>query len=192
MRSNYCGDISESDVGSVVWLCGWVHTRRDHGGVIFIDLRDIKGKIQIVFDPTMPEIFAVAERLRSEFVLRVKGIVRNRPEGTLNEELATGRVEVLIEELDILNESSTPPFPIDSDESNPETRLKFRYIDLRGNRVRDNLLLRAKVCRFIREFLETNNFVEIETPILTKATPEGARDYLVPSRTQPGHFFCFT
>ena len=189
MRSNYCGDISESDVGSVVWLCGWVHTRRDHGGVIFIDLRDIKGKIQIVFDPTMPEIFAVAERLRSEFVLRVKGIVRNRPEGTLNEELATGRVEVLIEELDILNESSTPPFPIDSDESNPETRLKFRYIDLRGNRVRDNLLLRAKVCRFIREFLETNNFVEIETPILTKATPEGARDYLVPSRTQPGHFF---
>ena len=189
MRSNYCGDISESDVGSVVWLCGWVHTRRDHGGVIFIDLRDVKGKVQIVFDPGMPEIFAVAERLRSEFVLRVKGTVRDRPKGTVNEDLASGRVEVLIEELNILNESNTPPFPIDSDESNPETRLKFRYIDLRGTRVKDNLILRAKVCRFIREFLETRNFIEVETPILTKATPEGARDYLVPSRTQPGHFF---
>ena len=189
MRSNYCGDISERDVGSSVWLCGWVHTRRDHGGVIFIDLRDVKGKVQIVFDPSLPEIFSVAERLRSEFVLRVKGTVRNRPEGTVNQELTSGQVEVLIEELNILNESSTPPFPIDSNESNPETRLKFRYIDLRGTRVKDNLILRAKVCRFIREFLEAKNFVEIETPILTKATPEGARDYLVPSRTQPGHFF---
>ena len=189
MRSNYCGDISEGDVGSLVSLCGWVHTRRDHGGVIFIDLRDVRGKVQIVFDPSMPETFAVAERLRNEFVLRVKGTVRYRPEGTVNEDLVSGRVEVLIEDLNILNESSTPPFPIDSDESNPETRLKFRYIDLRGTRVKDNLILRAKVCRFIREFLETKNFIEVETPILTKATPEGARDYLVPSRTQPGHFF---
>ena len=189
MRSNYCGDISESQIGSSVWLCGWVHTRRDHGGVIFIDLRDIKGKVQIVFDPEMPDVFDMAERLRNEFVIKVRGTVRHRPEGTINNDLSTGKVEVLVEELDLLNESNTPPFPIDSDESNPETRLRFRYIDLRNSRVTSNLKLRAIVNRFVRNFLERKNFIEVETPILTKATPEGARDYLVPSRTQPGHFF---
>ena len=189
MRSNFCGDISENDIGESVWLCGWLHTRRDHGGVIFIDLRDTKGKVQCVFDPQKKQMFEAAERLRSEFVLRVKGTVRARPEGTVNNELPTGKVEVLVDELHVLNEANTPPFPVDTDESNSETRLRFRYIDLRSSRIKNNIKLRANVCKYLRRFLEERVFIEIETPILTKATPEGARDYLVPSRTQPGHFF---
>jgi len=188
MRSHYCGQIDESLVGQEIEVCGWVHRRRDHGGVIFIDLRDREGLLQVVFDPDRPEIFAEAERIRSEYVLRVTGLVRPRPEGTVNPNMATGKVEVLAHELTTLNRSETPPFHHD-EHANEELRLKYRYLDLRREEMLGNLRLRHKVTQAMRRFLDDNGFVDVETPMLTRATPEGARDYIVPSRTNPGKFF---
>ena len=189
MRTHYCGELDESLVGSDVALCGWVHHRRDHGGVVFIDLRDREGVCQIVIDPDTPAAFACAERSRSEYVLRATGLVRLRPAGAANADRRTGRIEVLVKHLEILNEARTPPFQIDERNVSDDTRLRYRYIDLRTERMRENLRLRARVARELRGFLDGNGFLEIETPMLTKATPEGARDYLVPSRTHPGRFF---
>ncbi|MGB5627720.1 MAG: aspartate--tRNA ligase [Woeseiaceae bacterium] len=188
MRTHYCGEIDESLVGQEIEVCGWVHRRRDHGGVIFIDLRDREGLLQVVFDPDRPEIFAEAERIRSEYVLKVKGLVRPRPEGTVNPNMRTGHIEVLAHELDTLNKSETPPFHHD-EQANEEIRLKYRYLDLRRENMLGNLMLRHKVTAAMRDFLDTNGFVDVETPMLTRATPEGARDYIVPSRTNPGKFF---
>jgi aspartyl-tRNA synthetase len=188
MRSHYCGGINESLVGQEVEVCGWVHRRRDHGGVIFIDLRDREGLLQIVFDPDRAGIFAEAERIRSEYVLKVKGLVRPRPEGTVNPNMPTGQVEVLAHELEILNKSETPPFHHD-EQANEDIRLKYRYLDLRRENMLANLLLRHKVTAAMRSFLDSHGFVDVETPMLTRATPEGARDYIVPSRTNPGKFF---
>ena len=189
MRTHYCGELNSNLLGEEVSLCGWVHNRRDHGGVIFIDLRDFKGKAQIVIDPDTPESFSIAENVRSEYVLKVTGVVRERPKGTINEDMPTGSVEVLISDIAVLNASLTPPFPIDDAQTYSDTRLRHRIIDLRSDRMRNNLILRARVNDFFRQFLVENDFLEVETPILTKATPEGARDYLVPSRTNPGSFF---
>ncbi|MGD8497656.1 MAG: aspartate--tRNA ligase [Chromatiales bacterium] len=189
MRSHYCGLVDESLLGQEVTLCGWVNRRRDHGGVIFVDLRDREGLLQVVFDPDTPEVFATAERIRNEYVLKVTGKVRPRPEGTENPELATGQVEVLGLRLEVLNESETPPFQLDDTDVNEETRLRYRYIDLRRPEMQQRIRTRARVTRTLRRFLDENGFLDIETPMLTKATPEGARDYLVPSRTYPGHFF---
>ena len=189
MRTHYCGHVNEHLSGQEVTVCGWVNHRRDHGGVIFIDLRDREGVLQVVIDPDTPAAFALAERARSEFVLRATGKVRPRPEGTVNPNLGTGKIEVLLHTLEILNAAQTPPFQLDDTSVQEETRLRYRYIDLRTPRMRDNLLLRAKVARFFRRFLDEAGFLDIETPMLTKATPEGARDYLVPSRTPPGRFF---
>ncbi|MEE4163508.1 MAG: aspartate--tRNA ligase, partial [Woeseiaceae bacterium] len=188
MRSHYCGQVDESLIGEEVAVTGWVHRRRDHGGVIFIDLRDREGLLQVVFDPDRPEIFAEAERIRSEYVLAVKGLVRERPEGTINPNMATGRVEVLARELTVLNRSETPPFHHD-EHANEELRLKYRYLDLRRAEMLGNLRLRHGVTRAMREYLDDQGFVDVETPMLTRATPEGARDYIVPSRTHPGKFF---
>ena len=188
MRTHYCGEIDESLVGQEIEVCGWVHRRRDHGGVIFIDLRDREGLLQVVFDPDRPEIFAEAERIRSEYVLKVKGLVRPRPEGTVNPNMRTGGIEVLAHELETLNKSETPPFHHD-EQANEDVRLKYRYIDLRREDMLGNLMLRHKVTSAMRNFLDTNGFVDVETPMLTRATPEGARDYIVPSRTNPGKFF---
>ncbi|MGB5332155.1 MAG: aspartate--tRNA ligase [Woeseiaceae bacterium] len=188
MRSHYCGEVNESLVGQEVEVCGWVHRRRDHGGVIFIDLRDREGLLQIVFDPDRAAIFAEAERIRSEYVLKVKGLVRPRPDGTVNPNMRTGEVEVLAHELDILNKSETPPFHHD-EQANEDIRLKYRYLDLRRENMLGNLLLRHKVTGAMRNFLDAHGFVDVETPMLTRATPEGARDYIVPSRTNPGKFF---
>ncbi len=188
MRSHYCGEINESLVGQEIEVCGWVHRRRDHGGVIFIDLRDREGLLQVVFDPDRPEIFAEAERIRSEYVLKVKGLVRPRPEGTVNPNMRTGQVEVLAHELETLNKSETPPFHHD-EQANEDIRLKYRYLDLRRENMLGNLMLRHKVTKAMRDFLDGHGFVDVETPMLTRATPEGARDYIVPSRTNPGRFF---
>ncbi len=188
MRSHYCGQVEQSLIGEDVAVCGWVHRRRDHGGVIFIDLRDREGLLQVVFDPDRPEIFAEAERIRSEYVLAVRGRVRERPEGTINPNMATGHVEVLAQELEVLNRSETPPFHHD-EHANEELRLKYRYLDLRRENMTANLRLRHAVTRAMRHFLDDAGFVDIETPMLTRATPEGARDYIVPSRTHPGKFF---
>ncbi len=188
MRSHYCGEINESLNGQEIEVCGWVHRRRDHGGVIFIDLRDREGLLQVVFDPDRAAIFAEAERIRSEFVLQVKGLVRPRPEGTVNPNMRTGQVEVLAHELKILNRSETPPFHHD-EQANEDIRLKYRYLDLRRENMLGNLMLRHKVTVAMRNFLDGNGFVDVETPMLTRATPEGARDYIVPSRTHPGKFF---
>ena len=188
MRSHYCGQVDQSMIGKQVSVCGWVHRRRDHGGVIFVDLRDREGLLQVVFDPDRAEIFAGAERIRSEFVLAVKGVVRERPEGTINPNMATGRVEVLAHELEVLNRSETPPFHHD-EQANEELRLKYRYLDLRRADMLGNLRLRHSVTRAMREYLDNAGFVDVETPMLTRATPEGARDYIVPSRTHPGKFF---
>ncbi len=188
MRSHYCGQVNETLIGQDVEVCGWVHRRRDHGGVIFIDLRDREGLLQIVFDPDRPEIFAEAERIRGEYVLAVKGLVRERPDGTINPQMKTGQVEVLANELTVLNRSETPPFHHD-EQANEELRLKYRYLDLRREDMLNNLRLRHKVTMAMREFLDGEGFVDVETPMLTRATPEGARDYIVPSRTHPGKFF---
>jgi aspartyl-tRNA synthetase len=188
MRSHYCGEIDESLIGQEIEVCGWVHRRRDHGGVIFIDLRDREGLLQIVFDPDRAEIFAEAERIRSEYVLKVKGLVRPRPEGTVNPNMRTGQVEVLAHELETLNKSETPPFHHD-EQANEDIRLKYRYIDLRRENMLGNLMLRHKVTVAMRNFLDSHGFIDVETPMLTRATPEGARDYIVPSRTNPGKFF---
>jgi aspartyl-tRNA synthetase len=189
MRSHYCGHLNTAHLDQEVELCGWVHRRRDHGGVIFIDLRDREGIVQAVFDPGERDSFAVAERVRIEYVLHLKGRVRRRPPGTENSNLATGAVEIVGQSVDILNSAETPPFQLDEDTIQDEARLRFRYIDLRRERMQRNLRLRAQVCRTLRDFLDEQGFIEIETPMLTKATPEGARDYLVPSRTHLGKFF---
>ncbi len=191
MRTHFCGEIRATDIGSEITLSGWVHRRRDHGGVIFIDLRDREGLIQVVFDPDAEEAFATAERVRSEYVLRVTGKVRARPEGTENPELPTGEVELLGRKLEILNTAETPPFQVDVEdqEVSEELRLRYRYIDLRRPQMLERLKLRSEVVRVLRNFLDDNGFMDIETPMLTRATPEGARDYLVPSRTHPGSFF---
>ena len=189
MRSHFCGAVTEDLVGEVVTLCGWVHRRRDHGGVIFIDLRDRSGLVQVVYDPDTVEAFATAEQVRPEYVLRAVGRVRERPPGTLNPELPTGAVEVLGESLEVLNSAQTPPFQLDEDDVGEETRLRYRYVDLRRPEMFARIETRARITRAMREFLDGEGFLEIETPMLTKATPEGARDYLVPSRTHPGHFF---
>lgn len=188
MRSHYCGQVNESLIGQDIAVAGWVHRRRDHGGVIFVDLRDREGLLQIVFDPDAKEVFANAERLRGEFCVRIGGLVRARPAGTANAHLASGQVEVLARELEILSRSETPPFHHD-EVTNEELRLKYRYLDLRRDVMQKRILLRHKVTRAMRAWLDENGFVDIETPMLTKATPEGARDYLVPSRTHAGQFF---
>jgi aspartyl-tRNA synthetase len=189
MRSHYCGQVTEDLLGQEVVLCGWVHRRRDHGGVIFIDLRDREGIVQVVFDPDTEEAFATAEQVRSEFVLQVEGRVRGGPEGTVNPDMVTGQVEVLGHALTVLNAAETPPFQLDEDDVNEETRLRYRYADLRRPAMQERLLKRGQITRGIREFLDEQGFLDIETPMLTKATPEGARDYLVPSRVHKGSFF---
>ncbi len=189
MRTHYCGRLDERLDGQMVTLCGWVNRRRDHGGVIFIDLRDHEGIVQVVFDPDRAEVFALAEQVRNEYVLRVQGRVRPRPEGTENPHLTSGRIEVLGLELEILNRSEPLPFQLDDEGVSEDTRLRYRYIDLRRPRMQERLRLRARVTHFLRRELERHGFLEVETPMLTRATPEGARDYLVPSRTHPGSFF---
>ncbi len=189
MRTHYCGELNTRQLDQDVTLVGWAHRRRDHGGVIFVDLRDREGRVQVVFDPDTEETFATAERVRSEFVLQVKGRVRHRPEGTVNPDLPTGEIEVLGKQLVILNSAETPPFHLDDDSVSEEHRLRYRYIDLRRPEMLERLRLRARVTRELRAYLDGNGFLDIETPILTRATPEGARDYLVPSRTHPGEFF---
>ena len=188
MRSIYCGDVGAKEEGQEVTVAGWVHRRRDHGGVIFIDLRDREGLVQVVFNPEKKEIFTEAERIRSEYVLSVKGTVRIRPDGTKNSNMKTGEIEIIASELNTLNDSLTPPFHHDENASE-EVRLKYRYLDLRRESMLHNLRLRHRVTQALREFLDKNGFVDIETPMLTRATPEGARDYIVPSRTHQGKFF---
>src|ERR1044072_3995405 len=188
MRSHYCGQVNKSLVGQEVTVAGWVHRRRDHGGVIFVDLRDREGLLQVVFDPDNQAQFNEAEKLRNEFVVKVRGLVRERPAGTANANLASGKVELLARELVTLNRSEPLPFQLDEHVSE-EVRLKYRYIDLRREDMSRRLRLRHKITRAMRRYLDDAGFVDIETPVLTKATPEGARDYLVPSRTHPGKFF---
>ena len=189
MRSQYCGLVTEALIGQTVSLCGWVNRRRDHGGVIFVDLRDREGYVQVVCDPDRPEMFKVAEDLRNEFCVQVKGVVRARPEGTTNDNLKSGKIEVLCHELTVLNPSVTPPFQLDDDNLSETTRLTHRVLDLRRPYMQNNLMLRYKVAMEVRKFLDEHGFIDIETPMLTKSTPEGARDYLVPSRVHEGHFF---
>ncbi|MEW7979782.1 MAG: aspartate--tRNA ligase [Candidatus Sedimenticola endophacoides] len=190
MRTHYCGHLNASHIGQEVEIVGWAHRRRDHGGVIFIDLRDREGLVQVVYDPDLPEVFATAEQVRNEFVLRVRGLVRARPEGTVNPELPSGEIEILGRGLEVLNRAETPPFQLDEHERvSEEVRLRYRYIDLRRPEMLNKIRLRSAVTRSLRHFLDGHGFLDIETPMLTKATPEGARDYLVPSRTHPGHFY---
>ena len=189
MRTHYCGLVTEALQGQSVSLCGWVNRRRDHGGVIFIDLRDREGYVQVVCDPDRADMFKVAEDIRNEFCVQIKGLVRLRPEGTINEQLKSGKIEVLCHELVVLNPSVTPPFQLDDDNLSETTRLTHRVLDLRRPYMQKNLMLRYRVSMAVRKFLDANGFVDIETPMLTKSTPEGARDYLVPSRVHDGHFF---
>ena len=190
MRSQKCGELTEAHLDQEVDICGWAHRRRDHGGVIFIDLRDREGLVQVVFDPDRQEAFKVAETVRSEYVLKVHGKVRRRPQGTENKNLGTGAIEVFATGLEVLNKAETPPFPLESEvEVNEETRLRYRYIDLRRPVMQQRMRMRRDITRFLRGFLDHHGFYEIETPFLTKATPEGARDYLVPSRTHQNAFF---
>lgn len=189
MRSHYCGLVTEALMGQTVSLCGWVNRRRDHGGVIFVDLRDREGYVQIVCDPDRAEMFKVSEGLRNEFCVQVKGVVRARPDGTTNDSLKSGKIEVLCHELIVLNPSVTPPFQLDDDNLSETTRLTHRVLDLRRPYMQNNLMLRYRVSMEVRKFLDANGFIDIETPMLGKSTPEGARDYLVPSRVHDGHFF---
>ncbi|KAF3983893.1 MAG: aspartate--tRNA ligase [Methylococcales symbiont of Hymedesmia sp. n. MRB-2018] len=190
MRTHKCGEVTKQQLGETVALCGWVHRRRDHGGVIFIDLRDREGLVQVVFNPDATEAFVIAESVRSEYVLRVEGTVRDRLEGTVNPNMKTGEIEILVNHIEVLNASETPPFPIESDiEVNEEMRLRYRYIDLRRKEMQNKMRIRRDVTRYLRNFLDEKDFFEIETPILSKATPEGARDYIVPSRTHENAFF---
>ena len=189
MRSHYCGLVTDALLGQTVSLCGWVNRRRDHGGVIFVDLRDREGYVQVVCDPDRAEMFKTAEGLRNEFCVQVKGLVRARPDGTVNDNLKSGKIEVLCHELIVLNPSVTPPFQIDDDNLSETTRLTHRVLDLRRPYMQNNLMLRYRVSMEVRKFLDANGFVDIETPMLTKSTPEGARDYLVPSRVHDGQFF---
>lgn len=188
MRSHYCGHVDSSLIGQEISVAGWVHRRRDHGGVIFVDLRDREGLLQVVFDPDDAEMFALAERIRGEYVLRVHGRLRQRPEGTINPDMPTGEVELLATELEVLNAAKTPPFHHD-EHASEELRLRYRYLDLRRPHMLANLRLRHTVTRALRAYLDMQGFIDVETPMLTKTTPEGARDYLVPSRTHPGEFF---
>jgi aspartyl-tRNA synthetase len=189
MRTTYCGLVTEALLGQTVTLCGWVNRRRDHGGVIFVDLRDREGYVQVVCDPDRAEMFKAAESLRNEYCIQVKGLVRARPEGTVNENLKSGRIEVLCQDLTVLNPSVTPPFQLDDESLSETTRLVHRVLDLRRPYMQNNLMLRYKVTMEVRKFLDANGFIDIETPMLTKSTPEGARDYLVPSRVHDGMFF---
>jgi aspartyl-tRNA synthetase len=190
MRSHYCGAISTANIDETVTLCGWVDRRRDHGGVIFLDLRDRQGIVQVVFDPDTDEHFQRADRVRSEYVLKVTGRVRARSEATVNPTMVTGEIEVLGKELEILNSAVTPPFQLDEHiQVGEEVRLQYRYMDLRRQEMQERLILRSRITSAVRNFLDSEGFLDIETPILTRATPEGARDYLVPSRTHPGQFF---
>lgn len=190
MRTHYCGELNAEHIGDTITVCGWVHRRRDHGGVIFLDLRDRQGLLQVVVDPDTEEAFATADRARSEWVMQVTGLVRTRPEGTVNAEMPTGEIEVLGREVRVLNTADTPPFQLDEHAKvGEEVRLKHRYMDLRRPEMLENLMLRSRVTTFVRNFLSDNGFVDTETPILTRATPEGARDYLVPSRVHKGEFF---
>ncbi|VAW56624.1 Aspartyl-tRNA synthetase @ Aspartyl-tRNA(Asn) synthetase [hydrothermal vent metagenome] len=189
MRSHYCGQVDENLVDQEIEVCGWVNRRRDHGGVIFIDLRDREGLVQVVFDPDKPEIFGLAERVRNEFVLKVKGRVRLRDDAAINPNLKSGKIEMLGLELEVLNAAETPPFQLDDKGVHEDIRLKYRYIDLRRDEMQQRMRMRSQVSGFIRRYMEDNGFLDIETPMLTKATPEGARDYLVPSRTHQGEFF---
>lgn len=190
MPSHYCGQVNESLIDEKVELCGWVHRRRDHGGLVFIDLRDIKGLVQIVAHPEQKKAFKVAETIRNEFVIKVKGTVKPRPAGTINRDLQSGQVEIIAEEVEVLNQAETPPFRIDEfQDIGEEIRLRYRYIDLRRPEMANRIVFRAKAIQIMRRFLEEHNFIDIETPFLTKSTPEGARDYLVPSRVNPGCFY---
>ena len=191
MRTHYCGELNSSHIGQEVILCGWVHRRRDHGGVIFIDLRDRDGLVQVVLDPDREDVFRLAEQVRSEYVLKIAGRVRPRPQGTTNADLPTGEIEVLGTALEILNASETPPIQLDAHaaDASDELRLRYRYLDLRRPEMQERLRTRGRVIRALRGYLDDHGFLDIETPILTKSTPEGARDYLVPSRTHPGEFF---
>jgi len=189
MRTHYCGKLGAALLGQSVTLCGWAHRRRDHGGVIFIDLRDREGLAQIVSDPDRKETFAVAERIRNEYVLKVTGVVRHRPEGTTNPNIASGEVEVLAHSIEILNVALTPPFQLDDEHLSENVRLTHRVLDLRREPMQKNLMLRYRVAMAVRRHLDALGFVDIETPMLTRSTPEGARDYLVPSRVHPGQFF---
>ncbi|THF63624.1 aspartate--tRNA ligase [Pseudothauera nasutitermitis] len=189
MRTHYCGQVTAADLDQTVTLCGWVHRRRDHGGVIFIDLRDREGLVQVVCDPDRPEMFAIAESVRSEFVLKLSGRVRRRPAGTENPNLTSGEIEVLCLDIEVLNAAATPPFQLDDDNLSENVRLTHRVIDLRRPQMQKNLMLRYKVAMAFRRFLDAEGFIDVETPMLTKSTPEGARDYLVPSRVHPGQFF---
>lgn len=190
MRTHYCGELTEAQLEDTVTVCGWVHRRRDHGGVIFLDLRDRQGILQVVVDPDTPDAFATADRARSEWVMQITGRVRKRPAGTENHEMATGQIELLGKSVVVLNQSETPPFQLDEHAKvGEEVRLKHRYLDLRRPEMLENLMLRSRVTTFVRNFLAQRGFVDTETPILTRATPEGARDYLVPSRVHKGEFF---
>ena len=189
MRSHYCGQITEELIDQTVEISGWVHRRRDHGGVIFLDMRDREGLVQVVFDPDRADIFSIAESVRSEFVLRITGRVRHRPEGTVNPNMLTGKVEMLGLSLEVLNKSATPPFQIEDDDVSEEHRLRYRYVDLRRPEMLQRLKFRSEITRHLRTYLDDHGFLDIETPMLTKATPEGARDYLVPSRTHEESFF---
>src|SRR5207244_13465567 len=189
MRTHYCGELDAALVDRSVTLCGWAHRRRDHGGVIFIDLRDREGLAQVVCDPDRAEAFQAAERVRNEFVLRVTGKVRRRPEGTVNPELRSGEVEVLAHEVEILNAAAPLPFQLEDENLSEITRLTHRVLDLRREPMQRNLRLRYRVAMAVRDYLDAHGFIDIETPMLTRSTPEGARDYLVPSRVHPGEFF---
>lgn len=190
MRTHYCGDINETLIDDTVTFCGWVHRRRDHGGVIFLDVRDREGLVQVVFDPDTVDAFNVADSVRSEFVVQIKGRVRGRPEGATNDNMRTGKIEILGKEITILNKAQTPPFPLDGyTDVGEDIRLKYRYMDMRRPEMQEKMRFRSKVSSNLRRYLEENGFLDIETPILTRATPEGARDYLVPSRTHEHSFF---
>ncbi|MFN2382437.1 MAG: amino acid--tRNA ligase-related protein, partial [Guyparkeria sp.] len=189
MRTHTCGQVDQALLDQEIELVGWVNRRRDHGGVIFVDLRDRDGLVQVVFDPDDPEMFAVAETLRNEFVIQVRGRVRNRPEGTENPNIRSGQIEVLGLSLSVLNRADPLPFQLDDERVSEDVRLRYRYLDLRRPEMLERLRLRHRVTSAMRRFLDDAGFIDVETPVLTKATPEGARDYLVPSRTHPGEFF---
>ncbi|MCA1798761.1 MAG: aspartate--tRNA ligase [Xanthomonadaceae bacterium] len=189
MRTQYCGEVSARDIDQEVSLAGWVQRRRDHGGVLFIDLRDREGVVQVVFNPDAADTFKLAESLRNEFVISVRGVVRRRPDGTVNPNMRTGEVEVVGGALEVLNRADTPPFQLDEEDIGDDIRLRYRYVDLRRPVMQQRLRLRHAITRAVRGFLDDHGFIDVETPILTRATPEGARDYLVPSRTHPGNFF---
>ncbi|MES2406891.1 MAG: aspartate--tRNA ligase [Pseudomonadota bacterium] len=189
MRTHYCGSVNRTHLDQTITLCGWAHRRRDHGGVIFIDLRDREGMVQVVCDPDRAETFKIAEDVRSEYVLKITGRVRSRPEGTINTNLPTGEIEVLALEMEVLNASATPPFQLDDENLSENVRLTHRYLDLRRPAMQNNMRLRYRVAKTLRDYLDVNGFMEIETPMLTRSTPEGARDYLVPSRVHAGMFY---